>query len=79
MWNTLPEAEELLPLIMASYTPEEAFLLTEMPFKGVNPEDLVEMKPMDPEEMRKRMDPMAKKGQVFRTVRGQSEKILTCK
>ncbi|MFC1990248.1 hypothetical protein ACFLVW_06845, partial [Chloroflexota bacterium] len=35
-WWGLPEADELMPLIMASYTPEEASLLTGMPFSGKN-------------------------------------------
>lgn len=71
-WNDLPEAEELLPLIQATYTPQEALLLTGMPFKGMNLEDLAEMKQTDPESMRMQMDAMAEKGQVFRTVRGEN-------
>ena len=71
-WNDLPEAEELLPLIKATYTPEEASLLTGMPLKGMNLEDLAEMKHMDPEDLRQRMDMIAEKGQVFRTVRGDT-------
>ena len=35
-WWGLPEADELMPLIMARYTPEEAVLLTGMPFSGKN-------------------------------------------
>ena len=32
----LPEADEVLPLIEAAYTPEEACLLTGLPFSGRN-------------------------------------------
>lgn len=71
-WNYLPETEELMPLIQATYTPEEASLLTGMPFKGVNLEDLAEMKQMSPEDMRQQLDEMAIKGLVFRTVKGDT-------
>ena len=33
LWG-LPEADELMPLMIACYTPEEASLLTGMPFSG---------------------------------------------
>ena len=71
-WFGLPESEYLLPLIMATYTPEEASLLTGMPFSGKNLEELAEMKQMEPAELRKRLDALAKKGLVFRTVRGDT-------
>ena len=68
-WWGLPEADELRPLIMATYTPEEATLLTGMPFSGRNLEELAEMKQMDPAELGKRLDALANKGLVFRTVK----------
>ncbi len=71
-WWGLPEADELVPLIMATYTPEEASLLTGMPFSGRNLEELAEMKQMDPAELRQRLDALAEKGIVFRTVRGDT-------
>jgi len=71
-WWGLPEAEELMPLIMAQYTPDEASLLTGMPFSGRNLEELAEMKQMDPAELSHRLDALAKKGLVFRTVRGET-------
>lgn len=71
-WWRLPESEELMPLMMARYTPEEASLLTGMPFSGRNLEELAEMKQMDPVELKQRLDAMAKKGLVFRTVRGDT-------
>jgi len=71
-WFGLPEAGELLPLIEATYTPEEASLLTGMPLKGMNLEELAEIKQMEPEALRQRLDAMAEKGQVFRTVRGDT-------
>ena len=71
-WYAIPEAAELLPLLKATYTPEEASLLTGMPFRGMNLEELAEMKQMEPEELRQRLDSMAEKGQVFRTVRSDT-------
>ena len=71
-WWDLPEADELVPLMMAGYTPEEASLLTGMPFSGRNLEELAEMKQMDPAELRQKLDALAKKGTVFRTVRGET-------
>lgn len=71
-WYNLPETDELLPLIKANYTPEEASLLTGMPFKGMNLEDLAAMKQMEPEVLRQRLDAMARKGQIFRTVKAET-------
>ena len=71
-WWGLPEADELVPLIKATYTPEEASLLTGIPFSGRNLEELAEMKQMDPAELGKQMDALAGKGLVFRTVKGDT-------
>ncbi len=71
-WWGLPEADELVPFIMATYAPEEASLLTGMPFSGRNLEELAEMKRMDPAELSHKLDALAKKGLVFRTVRGET-------
>ena len=68
----LPEAEELMPLMMTAYTPEEAELLTGMPFSGRNLEELAEMKQIAPAELQPKLDAMAKRGLVFRTVRGDT-------
>lgn len=71
-WNALPETDELLPLIKATYTPEEASILIDMPFSGRNLEDLAKMKQTSPEDLRQRLDEMALKGFVFRTVKGDT-------
>ena len=71
-WYGLPEANELMLLMMAHYTPEEASLLTGVPFSGRNLEELAEMKQMDPAELRTRLDALAKRGSVFRTVKGDT-------
>ena len=47
-WWGLPPADELLPLIQTCYTPEEAELLTGMPFSGGSLEELAAAKGMEP-------------------------------
>ena len=71
-WYGIPEAEELMPLLKASYTPKEASLLTGLSFKGMNLDELAELKQMDPETLGQRLDQMAEKGLVFRTISGDS-------
>jgi len=71
-WWELPEADELMPLIMACYTPEEATLLTGMPFSGKNLDELAEMKEMEPDELDAKLHALAKRGLVFRSVRGET-------
>ncbi len=71
-WWDLPEADELMPLIKARYTVEDAELLTGMPFKGQSVEDLAEMKGTDPEKLGPRLEELAKKSVIFQTRRGDS-------
>jgi len=66
-WIGLPEADELLPLIEARCTPEEAELLTGMPFSGRGLDELAEMKGIDPAELGPRLEALAEKGMVFRS------------
>jgi Pyruvate/2-oxoacid:ferredoxin oxidoreductase delta subunit len=71
-WIGLPETDELMPLIEARYTPEEAELLTGIPFSGRSVEELAEAKGTDPAELEPRMEALAKKGAVFRGVKDGS-------
>ena len=71
-WWGLPEANELMPLMKARYTPEEAALLTGIPFSGKSLEELAEIKQMDPTGLGHKLDALARKGIVFRTVRGDT-------
>jgi len=71
-WWGVPDADELMPLVMATYTPEEASLLTGMPPSASNLEELAEMKQMTPADLGRRLDALAKKGPVFRTVKGKA-------
>lgn len=71
-WWDLPEADELMPLVMASCTPEEAALLTGIPFSAANLEELAETKQVDPVDLNRCLDALSKKGLVYRTVKGES-------
>lgn len=71
-WWELPESDELMPLIMAHFTPEEAAFLTGIPFSSKSLEDLAELKGMATAELGPRLDAMARKGMVYKSVRGDS-------
>ena len=68
----LVETDNLLQLVKAAYTPEEASFLIELPFQGKYLEELAEMKQIPSSELRVKLDEMAQKGQVFRTIRGDT-------
>lgn len=69
-WIGLPETDDLLPLIKARLSPEEAELLTGMPFSGRSVEQLAEMKGIDPAAIGPRLEALAKSGIVFRSEKG---------
>jgi len=71
-WYGLPETDELLPLMKTAYTPEEASLLTGIPFSGRNLEELAELKQIDPAELGPKLDALARKGALFRTISGDT-------
>ncbi|MFC1913016.1 4Fe-4S binding protein [Chloroflexota bacterium] len=68
-WWGLPEAQELLPLLKATYTSEEAALLTEFPYDSIYLEDLAEIRQIEIEELKSRLDALARKGLVYRTIK----------
>jgi ferredoxin len=72
-WH-LPETEELLPLVKARYSPEEAAFLTGMPLQPTKLEELAEAKGMDPAELRPRLDALAAQGVLYR--RAACESVL---
>ena len=71
-WWGLPPSEELIPLIQGRYSPEEAALLTGMPFSGKNLEELASLKGMNCSELASRLDALARKGLVFRSSAGDA-------
>ena len=68
-WYGMPESEELMPLIKATFTPDEAALLTDFPYKGNYLEDLAKLKRMPVEKIGQQLDELARKGLLFRTVK----------
>jgi Na+-translocating ferredoxin:NAD+ oxidoreductase subunit B len=71
-WVGLPESEHLIPTIKAFYTPEEAALLNGLPLSGKTLEALAEMKGMEPAELTQKLDDLAKRGAVWRSVKGNT-------
>lgn len=71
-WWGLPESDQLMPIIKARYTVEEAEFLTGMPFSGSTLEELAEAKKRDPKELGPWLDDLARKGIIFRRQSGDS-------
>ena len=69
-WWGLPDSEHLMPTMKAFYSPEEAALLTGLPFKSTNLEELAEMKSTDPADLGHKLDALAKRGAVWRSLKG---------
>jgi formate hydrogenlyase subunit 6/NADH:ubiquinone oxidoreductase subunit I len=66
----VPESEELLPLVRACYRPEEARLLTGMPFAPLDLEELAALKHADIRDLARALDDLARRGLVFRSDEG---------
>jgi electron transport complex protein RnfB len=71
-WWGLPDSEHLLPTIQSFYTPEEAALLTGIPFSGRSLEELAELKGMAPKALAPRLDALARRAAVWRSQQGES-------
>jgi hypothetical protein len=71
-WWQLTDSEHLMPLIQANYSPQEAELLTGMPFSAKPVEELAALKNMDPETLAPRLKEMAARGMVYESVREDS-------
>ncbi len=67
----LPKSDELMPLIMETFTPDEAALLTDVPSTLCELHEIARAKGMDDtEELRSRLDEMATRGLIFRSRNG---------
>jgi formate hydrogenlyase subunit 6/NADH:ubiquinone oxidoreductase subunit I len=64
----VPESKQLLPLIKASYTVQEAELLTGMPLTLSPIDALAKMKNEEPEALQTTLDEMAGRGLVYRAM-----------
>jgi ferredoxin len=71
-WWGLPDSDQLMPLIKARYSAEEAAFLTGMPFSGNDLGELAELKGRDPAELKPYLDELAKKGVLFRRQSGDT-------
>jgi electron transport complex protein RnfB len=69
-WFHLPASQHLFPSIQAFFTPEEATLLTGLPFKPTELKELAALQGADPDDLAAKLDVLAKKGVVWRTERG---------
>jgi ferredoxin len=75
-FSGMVDSEEVIPMLEARYTPEEAEILTGLPF--TNPfqkptlEELAEQKGMDPAELGPKLDAAARKGVVLRVAEGDT-------
>ncbi len=68
-WWHLPASEHLLPSIKAFLTPEEAALLTGLPFKPTALQELVILKGLQADDLGIKLDALARKGVVWRAER----------
>jgi NAD-dependent dihydropyrimidine dehydrogenase PreA subunit len=66
----VPDSEELMPLIRASYEPEEASLLTGVPLTPVGLEELAALKHAHVRALGPALDDLARRGLVFRSDEG---------
>ncbi len=62
----LPDAEDMLPLLEARMTPEEAEFLATFPFLPKTIEELSQTYDAPIDDLQARLDPMARKGLIFR-------------
>ena len=67
-WWGMPDADEVLPLLKTHFRPEDAALLTGIPFQGRTLEQVSDIKQTEPEQLRPRLDELARRGILFRTV-----------
>ena len=71
-WWRLPASEHLLPSIEAFFTPDEAALLTGFPFMPTALKELADLKGMEPGDLARKLDALARKGAVWKMKRGES-------
>ena len=73
-----PDSAELTDLIKARYTPEDAALLTGMPFNYMTIEELAERKGIAVEDLKPRMDALSKKGVVWKIFQHGAYRYRLC-
>ncbi|MCX6005252.1 MAG: 4Fe-4S binding protein [Chloroflexi bacterium] len=73
-WYGVPESDFLLPYVAARYTPQEAALLTGMPFSPKTLSELSELTKTNVDMLRQKLDELASKGLVYKQVKDGSER-----
>ena len=68
-WYGVPDSDVLLPYVAARYTPEEAALLTGMPFAPKTLSELSELKGLSAATLGRQLDALAARGLVYKQVR----------
>jgi len=63
---SFPDSDDMTALIRARYTPEDADLLTDFPFDPRPIEEIAAIKKMKAEDLRPRLDALARKGVVWK-------------
>ena len=74
----LSDSEDMVELIKARYTPEDAALLTGMPYRYQTIEELAEAKQMPVEQLQPRLDALARKGVVWKTFQYGKTRYRLC-
>ncbi len=69
-WWGMPASEHLMPTLKAFYSPEEAEMLTGVPFRNTDLATLAEIKGMEPAALSRRLDALARRGAVWRSEKG---------
>jgi electron transport complex protein RnfB len=75
---SLPDSEDVGELIRARYSREDAELLVNVPFDDRTIEELAEIKQMKVEELKPRLDALAKKGVVWKIFRNGANRYRLC-
>lgn len=68
-WYGVPDSDVLLPYVAARYTPEEALLLTGMPYKPKTLAELADLTGTGTDELRPKLDSLASKGLIYKQVK----------
>ena len=71
-WWGMPEGEELMPLMKATFTPEDAQFLIGMPLSAKRLAEVAEIKQMEPDELKPKLDALSKKGIIFYVGEGET-------
>ena len=73
-WYGVPDADVLLPYVAARYTPEEALLLTGMPFAPKTLSELSDLTKISTDVLRPKLDALAARGLVYKQVKENKER-----